>query len=647
MASPVFSPTAPSSSLARAGIRLVLGGLLAWHLILTLWMAWAHGPGDYFYDERFNMENVRAIVGSGRLQPANAWYGPMTYLPQTAVIAGLERFHRASGGRGWEMLDQNGGATVAAYRVARLVGIAYGVTAVLVLFWAGQALGGAGAGLAAAVVLASSPWAIRSAVEFKPDGPLLLALALCLRALVAACQRPSVGRLIGVAALFGAATAVKLNAAFFAPLLLFPAWALARTTRLRRVAAGLAASAVVAPLTFLLLTPWFEEWLFFFGRIQKHYHRNAVETGVGTLAAEMGRQLLSPVYLGRWVGLCALLGGLWALWRARRAAGRDLAQLAVVVAIPLYLSLLLAATRYPKSNNLVPLLPFAAVLAGLFAARLAQVVTERLGRWPAMAPLLAAGLLAVTAMPAAWSFSVEEHVPTTLDLALLTVKSRLPFVSPRVGLYCGLDEAPPGPLVTSGYERRFVSWWPADGEAAGMDPRLADLLLAPPGACQERESAFCRALSEPAGSERIVFAPGLLRARGPELSLRLQPWQPYGDEVELPFLPEEAGRWRLQLPEEWPEGELVSLQLELPDGVQPTLRRADGTSIPIGPAADWRGAEALVVTTARFHLAAGEEIALAAPPESSFAAPGEERARVLASRWRSPAETDTVDASGY
>ena len=442
------------------------------------------------------MENVRAIVGSGRLQPANAWYGPMTYLPQTAVIAGLERFHRASGGRGWEMLDQNGGATVAAYRVARLVGIAYGVTAVLVLFWAGQALGGAGAGLAAAVVLASSPWAIRSAVEFKPDGPLLLALALCLRALVAACQRPSVGRLIGVAALFGAATAVKLNAAFFAPLLLFPAWALADHPAPAGRGGPPPAPSWPAHVS---AHPWFEEWLFFFGRIQTLPAQRGRD-GSGGPRRRDGAAAALPVYLGPGRPLCpsAALG-----FSAPGAPPAGISRSSPWS----WRSLPLVAPRrdpLPEEQQPAPLLPFAAVLARL---------TRR--GWRRCHGQSDAGRRWLPCWPRArgdgdarrLSFSVGS---TSHRVSPFTVKP--PAVRQPAGWSLLRSRQVSRAARDERYERRFV-FLVAGGWRGGGDGSRRSLLplRAPAG-------ARARSAGRSGATDRTDRSLRLLRARGPELS---------------------------------------------------------------------------------------------------------------------------------
>jgi hypothetical protein len=299
----------------------LLWTLLLWTFALrAVFAAGGLEPGR-FYDERYTLANVHALLTSGESWPANAFYPSLAYLPQTALLAAAEGLHRATGAEGLAVLKPDGETfTPLAYYLCRLLQAVWGTLSVLFTFLAGRRLFSPSVGLLGAFLLAVVPDHLRLSVYFKPDILLTwLALVVFLWSLDAV-LRPAWGRWLRVGAGIGLATAAKYTGAALAlPITLATA---AYRGKERRAWLGLVAAGGLSFAVFAVLNPHLGRVVRFTGRLSRIYAENAqpLEGGrLGVLAAEAGALLANH---GLWIGTTALAGLLLLAVSAVRAWGR-------------------------------------------------------------------------------------------------------------------------------------------------------------------------------------------------------------------------------------------------------------------------------------------------------------------------------------
>ncbi|HEV8472211.1 MAG TPA: glycosyltransferase family 39 protein [Methylomirabilota bacterium] len=268
--------------------------------------------------------------------------------------------------------------------------------AIAATYLLGRTLGDGTTGVAAAWILASAPFAVFSALRFQLDLPLAAAVALGLLALLRADGFRHRGASVVAGLVFGVGMLVKPS---FGAYLLFPAlWVLARAFGRRTlINAGLAV--LVAALVSL---PWYGPRL---AGMPRQIAFRAV-----THAAEEGKpETLSsaalayyPTWLAPQLGVLAvaLLAAGLVIALARR---RGLAVVAFVAPFAVFTLLRNKDLRYT-----LPLLPMAAVLAGMAVAALG-----------ARARAAALGLLAVVG--AVQVTGVAFGVPPAVTLPALGV----------------------------------------------------------------------------------------------------------------------------------------------------------------------------------------------------------------------------------
>jgi hypothetical protein len=278
------------------------------------------------------------------------------------------------------------------------------------------------AGLAAALFLAVSPFAVRDAHYVKHDVPATLAVVFACLLLVRAFDRgtahPRRRRALVLAGLAcGAAFSTHYYTVFLAlPLLLVT---LADWRDWRRSAADLATAVSAATAAFFLLSPYLlpelRTALADVSANRAIVIDRAVEGGGGLLSGvrTYGAMLWRDA-IGWPVVVLAALGVFLGM---RTSARRTLLLLSFPAAFFVFISNTVPATRY-----LNPVLPFVAVFAGIGVSALADAAGRR-RRW------LVAAVCLASAAPGAWlslSDGLFFRQTDTRTLALRYIESRLP-----------------------------------------------------------------------------------------------------------------------------------------------------------------------------------------------------------------------------
>ena len=551
--------------------------LLAWGMALRVWLATPDLTAGRFWDERYQIENLRALLKDGQLHPVKGFYPGLSYLPQAVPLAGAEMLYRLTGRRSFAVFDEAGGMTPTGYFLCRFLQALAGTLSLYLTFRIGRRLFSPGVGLLAALLLAGVPWHLRQSVIFKPDillaATCLLAFELSLRA----AEQPGLRRFVQAGGAIGLALATKLTAGPIAIPLMVAAltgggWREGRSWG-RLVAAGVASVAV-----FLLLTPFFVLDLDFYvqqnGNTLKSYAHNGMVRGSSSLSTLWAglEWPLSAGYHGPWLGSLALLGlGIWIV-RALRPGRPEIPRMqrlgpAMAAAFVLSFVLLYSVVvSFPKAHNWLPLAPFTALAAAWVLFGIWQELSARLSflrRGPA--EVAVAGSLSVLVGLPVTLHTYRNVVPTTHEQARRILQER---IDPQPGRAFVFEHGDAPPLVRAGRSGLFLqSVERLDSLALPvLDRADAELFLA--SRLEGEERAFYQsrvAAADPAAALRL--APRLFRARGPELLLVLHPWRLVEEPTQLRRLPgEDRTRWVGRLPDVVPPGATGSLDVALLPG---------------------------------------------------------------------------------
>jgi 4-amino-4-deoxy-L-arabinose transferase-like glycosyltransferase len=403
---------------------------LGWLLVLTLALATRvallveRRDDAPAWDERFNLNNLRRLHERGAYEPANYWYGGLSYLPQAALLESLERLRSLPGGAAIApMYGSDAQVSAAGFRVCLALQALYGVVSLAILGRWVRRFAGARAGLVAAAMLAAVPQHLHASVTFKPDILLLLVTLWALERTSAAIERPSWRRLLAVGLAVGFATATKLNGAVVAaPLVVFVGWSgmaalvlpdreerRRALLRVRSIAAWSTVAAGLALATFVVVDRHVDRHLAWARRNVGHYELRARQEGELATSSplRMATLLADGAYFGP-VG--ALLGAaattFWLLRAARstRSAsqrGRSRTRLRILsqAAFPVAFLAQFLATGHAKANHLLEIVPFVLLATAASAAILVRPMAAPMRRrLYGVALILACGAqLAVTA----------------------------------------------------------------------------------------------------------------------------------------------------------------------------------------------------------------------------------------------------------
>ncbi len=551
-------------------VHWLLAALLLASLVLRLWSASDRLNNSRHFDERFTLRNVAVILVHGGWRPVNAYYGSLSYLPQTAAMAAVEGLHRVTGIEGLSIFDPKAadGWSVTSYWVARSVSVLFGVLGIWATFVLGRRLHGPWVGLLAAAFVAALPAHVVSSALIKPD--ILVALLVTVTFLwsLSAVDRPTPRRFALAGVGIGLAVAAKYTGVGVAIPLVVGTLLVERPagwSRWRPL--WLLVIAALASLgTFLLLHPHMALVVEYLPRLWSIMESKGEATGGShwTVFALEGRYLLRH---HRWpVFLLAVVGTGMAGWRglSRQVSRRTRRQAWMMLSYLFgYSALCAVATKLFKGQNYLPVTAFTSVLAASAAVsiwRWLEIRAATLAR-----PAIAGGFWSL-AMAALFQYPLSttyhQVVPSTWILAGRFVADNLHPASQR---YLYYERAEDRLILARGGHRLVTIPVGSLSEVAAAELTLADGEVFEAGRLrgEEADLYLSNAAQPPTRSRR--FDPRWFRAHGPPLAVLLHGWQPVTAPLPLTLeeLPE-RNRYRVELPEGLAAGEVISLAVRMP-----------------------------------------------------------------------------------
>lgn len=376
----------PSSRDLDRGGRLLLVVILAAAATLRVWNIGGGIPDAVGVDEPQIMERVVRMMKTGDFNPHFFDWPSLTFYLQL-VVACFTFLSGAMAGK-WSHLDHVSAADF--YFNGRLLTAALGTATVWLVYRAGLRWGRTQALLAAAL-LAVVPYHVRESHFVLTDVPAGLLTTLVLVLTLRARERPGLRAfaLAGLAA--GLAASAKYNGLIAIVMPLLTAWVAsgAAAVRVQRTVVILAA----AGLGFLVGTPYavldLPAFLNDYARLAEIFARErGGEPGWSIYLKHLALALGRPAFYLALVGLAG------ALWRTVRGPGR--LRWAQLAAFPVVYFHVMANSYQIYGRYLMPLLPFASLLAAASLTALLGVV----GRlpMPALARRVAATVLVIVAI---------------------------------------------------------------------------------------------------------------------------------------------------------------------------------------------------------------------------------------------------------
>ena len=352
------APRHASGKYAPALLALILAAGMA----VRVWYLDSQLDAERFWDERFNFQNVLALLRTGTLEPVSGYYQLLSYLPQGLLLYASDALHRLTGAA-WLEVHDGTRFTAYAYRLSRLVQAVWGVAGVGMTFLIGRRLFSPTVGLVAATAVAFSPWNIHASGVFKPDAPVMLAVLVTFYWSLAADARPSI-RSFGLA---GTGVALALSTKLTGGLAALPLTVVSvlRGRRQPRRLALLALAGGVALVLFLLLNPYWPIYVEFLEKNFQIYDLKAEEHDMTRWQAPLLTWKWLAGDLGMVMTIAAAIAGVVLVTRlARRqvdCAKRPGVALLLLMP-PAWVAGYMALTAQFKFNNFLPILPFVALI---------------------------------------------------------------------------------------------------------------------------------------------------------------------------------------------------------------------------------------------------------------------------------------------
>ena len=348
---------------SRVGWLLVL--LLVWSVGLRLVYASTGLHVHRFWDEHWTEPNVYEALENGRLTPVRYQYLRLTYLPQVAVLGGVQSVaKRFDPEFSWFHGESMGPAAVL---ICRSMQTLWGGLSILFTFLLGRRLFSPEVGLVGAFLVAVAPFHFMLSAVFKPDVLLCATMLLAFWWTLDALEHAGLGRYLLAGLGIGLALSSKpTGGAVAIPLTL---GALVLGWKNRRHWLGLVLAGVVSLVLFLLLNPNLPRYLAAFEQQQEFYRSRVIR--IGGYGGPMGlawTMLESSFvgYHGRWIGLAAAAGMVMLLvgvWSSRGAGHKTRGRTLLLVLFAVYSALYVVVAKHIMGQNLLPLLPFSSLAA--------------------------------------------------------------------------------------------------------------------------------------------------------------------------------------------------------------------------------------------------------------------------------------------
>ncbi len=650
-----MQPLATSRPRQRLRFRLLLILLLAWAVGLRGWYATKDLEVGRFWDERYSVPNVHAVLETGSLEPVEFAYLRLTYLPHALVLLGLETaIQRVEPEFSWFVQGAGRGPVLrpAGFLVCRGLQVVLAGLSILLTYLLGKRLFTAETGLLAAFFVAAAPMHLISSVIFKPDILLLTTTLAAFLWSLEAVEKASLPSYLLAGLGIGLVLSSKpIGGSIAIPLALA---ALYLGWRERRHWLGLVAAAATSVLVFLILNPYLEDYLRSFRLQRAFYRKEALRLGSLGDPIEIAQHLVGGAlwgYHGSAIGLMALAGFLvlgFRAWKTEPGEGTAV-PVVMLISYPIGFAVLYgAAAQVVLGQNLLPLLPFTSLAAAALLVNLWRWATGRIG---ALSGRRTAAVVVATGLVLAVAQRAHDHayrvmVPRTIDLVLDTVAASLPGWAIQ---WIYLEDGAPAPPGEQGRRSKR----PPAAVRVFKTPNLADLRPRVLDRSDAEAFPLARLRTDPTGfhhsrTERVsedrvrIIRPAPFRAWGPPMVLVHHPWTPRGSH-SLVLTGVSAGEGRRSRGTSVLGGRLassspgraaatISFWLRMPASRtthRPTLR-ANGREVELLPAPFRRGT---AWTSARFPVATARGTGLELRLPSSL---GLDRLKVEVRRWRTP-----------
>ncbi|HSG38296.1 MAG TPA: glycosyltransferase family 39 protein, partial [Thermoanaerobaculia bacterium] len=522
-----------------------------------------------YYDERFPLKNVSALLKHGELRPRHTFYLSLSYLPQAGVLAASEWLYEITRYQPFSIYGVTGdGYSPTAYWLCRMVNVFYGTLSLWLLFLIGRRIDSPEVGLLAAAIFAAFPRHVLSSVEFKPDILVILLVTLTFYWTLGAAFRPSLRRFLLAGVGVGLAVSTKYTG--IAAAIPVTAAALANGWRDRRQWLRLVLAGVASVVTFVILNPFLDVVFEFIPKLVHGYAAKGVTEKSNRWVVFQRQVEFLVEHHGPLVAAFVGLGVGWLLWRLFRPAPGDSREwrLGWILALSLLLgySVLhsLGMTLF-RGQNYLPVVPASSLIAGWAMVELWRTLARR-ARWLAWEPVAAAAGIAVVGLLAFHQGRIvySRVVPTNFAV----VNDALMRELDPVGLRHVVYEGELGAFESGGKPRRpLVS---RVERLATQDPRFldgTDVEVFPQSRLGGPAADFYRARLARVPRSRVeVVASRPFRSRGEPVVVVHHPWVMQGGPLEMRVRrPDEVPYLVGRLPEGIVQpGEAVSLLLWVP-----------------------------------------------------------------------------------
>lgn len=560
----------------RPTLVLLFSVLVLWAGGLRIWYASIDPHQGRVFDERYTLRNLkRAVTHETLLDPANAYYPGLSWIPIAFVFRASEALATATGEERLRTLRDDGKATRHAYRLGRFVSTAYGLLSLWVLYLIGRRLFDPQIGLLSAFLLAATYLHLRLSGILKPEALLLLTTLLAIWLALRAAERPSLTRFLAAGGGVGLTLSAKYNGGPVAFCLIALTILLVWQRRWRAlgwlVAAGGAALAV-----FLLLNPWAvttPELLVEAFHVHSDQYRVKGEMRTG---GESWRQIPFLLQLvtnqfghGPLVGVVGLAALPLFGWRAHRMGWRtpEGRGLVMVLSFVLGYGILytIASGGNLKSTNWLPLLPWTALGAAWLLLSAWRVLGRRV---PLLTTTVASVLVgSLFTLGIAWPATAVPYrvlLPGTPRVASIVIGNHLsPTRGRNVVSEASREEAV---LRRGGDYLALRTVRELSAASAVLD--AADAELFPASRLRGSDGQFYRQRIARVHPEHVLeVRPELFRVHGPKLIAVMHDWNTRGELGLGVFKPNAAREesWSATLPVAYRD-RVVSLDLRLPRG---------------------------------------------------------------------------------